>query len=229
MIDRNLYNLRRMRRYTDPFEDDGETSEREGLRQVVRPVDQRAHVVHRGFRDRGPHARPDNHAGAAGRPRRLAARRNLWFEIGFLAGVLVMSFLSCSMFVCGSHRRPAADPPHECSDGALGRCYSGRSRGNSPRRRPPNQPAHFVARRCLGYRYRRLLRALRDHFGVSLGRHAGFRGEHGGDSGGQFRVELAGRPAALLHRSSDETLVLTTGQQGRCRTTQVFTIEGQPR
>ena len=102
MIDRNLYNLRRMRRYTDPFEDDGETSEREGYVKWFGLWIRERTLFIVGFGIAGLMlALIITRALLAGRVAWLPAG-NLWFEIGFLAGVLVMSFLSCSMFVCGS-------------------------------------------------------------------------------------------------------------------------------
>ena len=102
MIDRESSNLRRLRRYADPFEDEGGASEREGyVKWLGLWVRERTLFV-LGF-------------GIAGILLALIIARVLlvgrvawlpagvlWFEIGFLAGVMVMSFVSCSMFVCGS-------------------------------------------------------------------------------------------------------------------------------
>ena len=102
MIDRESSNLRRMRRYTDPFEDEGGVSEREGyVKWFGLWVKERTLFVV-GFGIAGLMltlivAR----ALLAGRAAWLPTG-TLWFEIGFLVGILVMSFVSCSMFVCGS-------------------------------------------------------------------------------------------------------------------------------
>lgn len=102
MIDRESSNLRRMRRYTDPFEDEGGLSEREGyVKWFGLWVKERTLFVV-GFGVAGLMlALIIARALLVGRAAWLPAGA-LWFEIGFLAGVLVMSFVSCSMFVCGS-------------------------------------------------------------------------------------------------------------------------------
>ena len=102
MIDRESSNLRRMRRYTDPFEDEGGASEREGYVKWLGLWVRERTLFGAGF-------------GIAGILLTLIIARALlvgrvawlpagvlWFEIGFLAGIMVMSFVSCSMFVCGS-------------------------------------------------------------------------------------------------------------------------------
>ena len=102
MIDRNLRNLRRMRRYTDPFEDEDPSAEHEGyVKWFGLWVKERTLFIV-GFGIAGLMlvlilAR----ALLAGRAAWLPTG-TLWSEIGFMVGVLVMSFISCSMFVCGS-------------------------------------------------------------------------------------------------------------------------------
>ena len=102
MIDRESSNLRRMRRYTDPFEDEGGASGREGYVKWFGLWIRERTLFVVGF-------------GIAGFMLALIIARALllgrvawlptgewWFEIAFLTGILVMSFVSCSMFVCGS-------------------------------------------------------------------------------------------------------------------------------
>ena len=103
MIDRNLHNLRRMRHYRDPFEEDeGGISEREGYVKWFGLWVRERTLFIVGFGIAGLMlALIIARALLAGRAAWLPTG-NLWFEIGFLAGILVMSFVSCSMFVCGS-------------------------------------------------------------------------------------------------------------------------------
>ncbi len=102
MIDRDSSNRRRMRRYTDPFEDEGGISEREGYVKWFGLWVRERTLFIVGFGISGLMlALIITRALLAGRAAWLPTG-TLWFEIGFLAGVLVMSFVSCSMFVCGS-------------------------------------------------------------------------------------------------------------------------------
>ena len=103
MIDRESSNLRRMRRYTDPFEEDeGETSEREGYVKWFGLWVRERTLFIVGFSIAGLMlAIIVARTLFAGRVAWLPAG-TLWFEIGFLVGIMVMSFVSCSMFVCGS-------------------------------------------------------------------------------------------------------------------------------
>ncbi len=102
MIDRGSSNLRRMRRYTDPFEEEEGSSQREGYVKWFGLWVRERTLFIVGFGIAGLMltliiAR----ALLAGRVAWLPAG-TLWFEIGFLAGIMAMSFVSCSMFVCGS-------------------------------------------------------------------------------------------------------------------------------
>ncbi len=102
MIDRGSSNLRRMRRYTDPFDEEEGASEREGYVKWFGLWVRERTLFIVGFGIAGLMlALIIARALLAGRVAWLPAG-TLWFEIGFLAGIMVMSFVSCSMFVCGS-------------------------------------------------------------------------------------------------------------------------------
>ena len=102
MIDRESSNLRRMRRYTDPFDEEEGASEHEGYVKWFGLWVRERTLFIVGFGIAGLMlALIIARALLAGRVAWLPAG-TLWFEIGFLAGIMVMSFVSCSMFVCGS-------------------------------------------------------------------------------------------------------------------------------
>lgn len=101
MIDRNLRNLRWMRRYEDPF-DDEPSPEREGYVKWCGLWVKEPTLFAAGF-------------GLAGLMLALVLIRAalasytawlptgaLWFEIAFLASIVTLTLVACSMFVCGS-------------------------------------------------------------------------------------------------------------------------------
>ena len=102
MIDRDLSHLRRMRRYADPFEDAEPSADREG------------YVKWFGLWVREPTLFAIG-LSLAGAMLALVITRALlvdraawlpagewWFEIGFLASIVLMCGVCCSMLVCGS-------------------------------------------------------------------------------------------------------------------------------
>ena len=102
MINRNRYDLNRQRRYPEPFEDEEVTAEREGYIKWFGLWLKEPTLFALGF-------------GLAGLTlvlvlaRALLAGRapwlpvgELWFEIGFLASVVLISIVTLSMFVSGS-------------------------------------------------------------------------------------------------------------------------------
>ncbi len=102
MIDRNLYELSRMRRYTDPFEDEEPSPDQEGYVKwfglwVKEPTLFAVGFVLAGFLVALVIAR----ALLVGRADWLPAGE-WWFEIGFMAIIVLMCGVSCSMFICGS-------------------------------------------------------------------------------------------------------------------------------
>ena len=102
MIDHDLSRLRRMRRYTDPFEDEGPSPDREGYVKWFGLWVREPTLFAVGFSLAGVMlglvmAR----ALLVGRAAWLPAGE-WWFEIGFLAVIVLMCGVSCSMFVCGS-------------------------------------------------------------------------------------------------------------------------------
>ena len=198
MIDRESSNLRRMRRYTDPFEDEGGASEREGYVKWLGLWVQERTLFGAGFGIAGLMlALIIARALLVGRVAWLPAGV-LWFEIGFLAGIMVMSFLSCSMFVCGSialrkqirHMNAQMARWDDATPEEVEEIVRAADRRINRR--------VFVAHRGLGCCYRRAVRDLRDHFAVSLGRCACLRGEHCSVRSTQFRVELEGSPDIFL-------------------------------
>ena len=102
MIHRNPNDLNRRRRYRDPFEDEEDVSEREGYVKWFGLWLREPTLFAVGFGLAGLMitlviAR----ALLAGRAHWLPAGE-LWFEIGFLACIVLMCIVSTSMFVCGS-------------------------------------------------------------------------------------------------------------------------------
>ena len=102
MIDRNLRNLRRLRHYPDPFEDEDASSEHEGYVKWFGLWVREPTLFAVGF-------------GLAGLMLALVIVRTalasfttwlptgaLWFNIAFLASIVTLTFVACSMFVCGS-------------------------------------------------------------------------------------------------------------------------------
>ena len=102
MIDRDLSQLRRMRRYTDPFEDEAPSADREGYVKWLGLWVREPTLFAVGFSLVGVMlALVIARALLVGRAAWLPAGE-WWFEIGFLAGIVLMCGVSCSMFVCGS-------------------------------------------------------------------------------------------------------------------------------
>ena len=102
MIDRNLHDLNRRRRYTDPFEDEEDVSEREGYVKWFGLWLRESTLFGVGLSITGLMlAVIVARALLAGRVPWLPAGE-WWFEIAFLATILLMSGVACSMFVCGS-------------------------------------------------------------------------------------------------------------------------------
>lgn len=102
MIDRNPNDLNRRRRYTDPFEDEGDGSEREGYVKWLGLWVREPTLFAVGFGLAGlMMALVIARALLAGRAPWLPAGE-LWFEIGFLISIVLMCLVSTSMFVCGS-------------------------------------------------------------------------------------------------------------------------------
>lgn len=102
MIERNLRDLNRRRRLTDSFEAEEDVSEREGYVRwfglwVREPTLFAVGFGLVGFMLALVMAR----ALLAGRAAWLPAGE-LWFEVGFLASILVVCFVATSMFVCAS-------------------------------------------------------------------------------------------------------------------------------
>ena len=102
MIDRNLRDLIRMRRYTDPFEDDEPSPDHEGYIKWFGLWVKEPTLFAVGF-------------GLAGLMLALVIVRTilasfttwlptgaLWFNIAFLASIVTLTFVACSMFVSGS-------------------------------------------------------------------------------------------------------------------------------